>query len=183
MCKWKPKFASSPVSSPQLFSGWTNFSCFVFTGTLLFLAPSLLLDNASNNPQRKTPVVQMRRYCWWFRNPAFTSWGLVVLSHYLQGFIHPRWLFGISSINSMTSGKRNQTPWGYFRIVRLSMILDMRRFCDANGKKWTKKHSPKWWWFFSSHGVPICKESPQKNKSKWLIWPNYNISPTWISLK
>ena len=24
------------------------------------------------------------------------------LSHYLQGFIHPRWLFGISSINSIT---------------------------------------------------------------------------------
>ena len=23
------------------------------------------------------------------------------LSHYLQGFTHPRWLFGISSINSM----------------------------------------------------------------------------------
>ena len=23
------------------------------------------------------------------------------LSHYLQGFIHPRWLFGISAINSM----------------------------------------------------------------------------------
>ena len=22
------------------------------------------------------------------------------LSHYLQGFIHPRWLFGISAINS-----------------------------------------------------------------------------------
>ena len=25
------------------------------------------------------------------------------LSHYLQGFIHPRWLFGISSINSYVS--------------------------------------------------------------------------------
>ena len=24
------------------------------------------------------------------------------LSHYLQGFIHPRWLFGISAINSST---------------------------------------------------------------------------------
>ena len=34
--------------------------------------------------------------CWWFRNPAFTSWGNGSLSHYLQGFIHPRWLFGIS---------------------------------------------------------------------------------------
>ena len=29
------------------------------------------------------------------------------LSDYLQGFIHPRWLFGISSINSRTSISRN----------------------------------------------------------------------------
>ena len=25
------------------------------------------------------------------------------LTHYLQGFIHPRWLFGISSINNIVS--------------------------------------------------------------------------------
>ena len=37
-------------------------------------------------------------YCWWFRIPAPVEVGM--LSHYLQGFIHPRWLFGISSINS-----------------------------------------------------------------------------------
>ena len=41
----------------------------------------------------------MMIYCWWFRNPANQLIGS--LSHYLQGFIHPRWLFGISSINSM----------------------------------------------------------------------------------
>ena len=29
------------------------------------------------------------------------------LSHYLQGFIHPRWLFGISSINSMAVSKNH----------------------------------------------------------------------------
>ena len=39
-------------------------------------------------------------YCWWFRNPAHQL-RLVVFFHCLQGFIHPRWLFGISSINSM----------------------------------------------------------------------------------
>ena len=33
------------------------------------------------------------------RNPAPVEVG--TLSHYLQGFIHPRWLFGISSINSI----------------------------------------------------------------------------------
>ena len=32
------------------------------------------------------------------RNPAPVEVGS--LSHYLQGFIHPMWLFGISSINS-----------------------------------------------------------------------------------
>ena len=35
-------------------------------------------------------------YCWWFRNPAFTSWGKGSLYHYLQSFLHPRWLFGSS---------------------------------------------------------------------------------------
>ena len=33
------------------------------------------------------------------RNPA-NPVEVGSLSHYLQGFIHPRWLFGISSINS-----------------------------------------------------------------------------------
>ena len=38
-------------------------------------------------------------YYWWFRNPAFTSW-YGSLSHSLQSFIHVRWLFGVSPINS-----------------------------------------------------------------------------------
>ena len=36
------------------------------------------------------------------RNPARKPVEVGSLSHYLQDFIHPRWLFGISSINSMT---------------------------------------------------------------------------------
>ena len=40
-----------------------------------------------------------------------TSWGTGSLSHYLQGFIHPRWLFGISSINSITIIMINLNPW------------------------------------------------------------------------
>ena len=58
----------------------------------------------------KNPPFRMPKcwwYCWWFRNPANQSIGS--LSHYLQGFIHTRWLFGISSINSTTSIK---TFWG-----------------------------------------------------------------------
>ena len=47
--------------------------------------------------------IKVGRYCWWFRNPAFTNWGKGSWSHYLQGFIHVRWLFGISSINNIES--------------------------------------------------------------------------------
>ena len=38
-------------------------------------------------------------YCWWFRNPEQVEVGS--LSHYLlRFFFDPKWLFGISSINS-----------------------------------------------------------------------------------
>ena len=42
-------------------------------------------------------------YCWWFRNPAFTSWFVGSFSHYLQTFIHTSQVvgLGISCINSM----------------------------------------------------------------------------------
>ena len=33
-------------------------------------------------------------YCWWKK--SCTSWGWQLVYHYLQGFIHPKWLFGIS---------------------------------------------------------------------------------------
>ena len=49
----------------------------------------------------KWTTVDGSSYCWWFRNPAFTSWGKGSLSHYLQGFLHPRWW--ISSINRRKS--------------------------------------------------------------------------------
>ena len=38
-------------------------------------------------------------YCWWFRNPAFTSCSF---THYLQGFMHPQVVgLGISSIEGI----------------------------------------------------------------------------------
>ena len=43
------------------------------------------------------------KYCCWFGNPVNSP----VESHDLQGFIHPRWLFGISSINSITFTTRS----------------------------------------------------------------------------
>ena len=38
-------------------------------------------------------------YCWWFRNPAADEVGS--LSHYSRGFIHARWLFGISELSTV----------------------------------------------------------------------------------
>ena len=38
-------------------------------------------------------------YCWWFRNPAADEVGS--LSHYPPGFIHARWLFGISDLSTV----------------------------------------------------------------------------------
>ena len=34
----------------------------------------------------RSPSNRIEWYCWWFRNPASTSWGNGSLSHYLQGF-------------------------------------------------------------------------------------------------
>ena len=49
----------------------------------------------------------IRRYCWWFRNPApVDSFTLL----FTRGFIHPRWLLGISELLTVwTHG--NFTTW------------------------------------------------------------------------
>ena len=46
----------------------------------------------TKSPWRKFPD----SWGWCFRHPAFTSWRFGSVSHYFQGFIDPRWLFGIS---------------------------------------------------------------------------------------
>ena len=49
------------------------------------------------------------------RNPSNQLIGVYSLFHYLQGFVHPRWLFGISAINSRddseSSPKITPTFW------------------------------------------------------------------------
>ena len=41
------------------------------------------------------------------------------LSHYLQGFLHPRWLFGISSINSITKSCMIPAyPWLWSLVIQ-----------------------------------------------------------------
>ena len=46
-------------------------------------------------------------------NPVNSPVEVGSLSHYLQGFIHPRWLFGISSINSMYTHLSQLTCWSH----------------------------------------------------------------------
>ncbi len=46
-------------------------------------------------------------------NPVNSPVEVGSLSHYLQGFIHPRWLFGISSINSMYTPLSQLTCWSH----------------------------------------------------------------------
>ena len=49
------------------------------------------------------------RYCWWFRIPAFTSWGCSFIPLFTGFFIHPRWLFGISEPPTVREKKRVTT--------------------------------------------------------------------------
>ena len=46
-------------------------------------------------------LLEFISYRWWFRNLTPVEVGS--LSHYAQGFLHPRWLFEILSINSIKS--------------------------------------------------------------------------------
>ncbi len=65
--------------------------------------------------------------CWWFRNPGNSPVEVGSLSHCLQGLIHLRWLFGISSINGITefhriSGWKNEvTNW--LHVCETYMVL------------------------------------------------------------
>ena len=87
---------------------------------LFWLVVSTHLKNISQNGNLPQIGVKIKNiwnhhlvfhypYCWWFRNPASTSWGNGSWSHYLRGFIHPRWC-RISSINSITLPETNSSP-------------------------------------------------------------------------
>ena len=76
-------------------------------------------------------------YCWWKK--SCTSW-YGSLSHYLQGFIHPR-LFGISSIKRMTHTKESgisesQTLWN-LKVKRKKQISTIKIRCEII-LQWTK---------------------------------------------
>ena len=65
------------------------------------LMPNVLMD------LRECQANPWWTYCWWKK--SCTSW-IGSLSHYLHGFIHPRWLFGISSINSSSCTRATFLP-------------------------------------------------------------------------
>ena len=74
------KFRANPPGRPKKLQQTSNCSHKIWDG------------------QTQTP--QRFQYGWWFRNPPPVEAGS--LSHYLQGFMHPRWMFGISSINTIS---------------------------------------------------------------------------------
>ena len=57
---------------------------------------------------------QAQWYCWWKK--SCTSW-YGSFSHYLQHFIHPKWLFGSSSINGIM---RSDCFWWLLLVMSIS---------------------------------------------------------------
>ncbi len=59
--------------------------------------------------------------CWWFRNPIISRWNMQLIHIYPMILIHPRWLFGISSITFQQKNRSSlaRFPWSsiIFRIV------------------------------------------------------------------
>ena len=59
-----------------------------------------------------------RCYCWWFRIPANQ-----LIGRLLRGFIHPRWLFGVASINNMFNRSwlvfQPAWKWAHFQFVQV----------------------------------------------------------------
>ena len=87
------------------------------------------------------------------------------ISHYLQGFIHPRWLFGISFINSSIqqirgfnhimilflgsapsalTGSNRARPWGFRPLVTASLEARLAMMTPMEMRTWWW-----WWWWFN----------------------------------
>ena len=79
------------------------------------------------------------------------------LSHYLQGFIHPRWC-RISAINSMTGWKMDHHEWksrriSYWKMVDLPAIV-IPSFVGRSGRWiWTPESKPPLSRFMSIFGI------------------------------
>ena len=80
-----------------------HLACFKFGNCVKKSYPGLLSFETSNKNGKQT-------YCWWKK--SCTSWGKGSFSHYLQGFLDPRW---------WTPDFFHQ-PYHSWRIVKLSWI-------------------------------------------------------------
>ena len=100
-----------------------------------------------------------RYYSWWFRNPAPVEVGS--LSHYLQGFIHVRCLFGISAINSLIDKTQSWLliVYTHIHIPRLFPYKFSLKSPHLNFQ-W-----PFGAFFFVDHFCFFLSSNPQKGKS------------------
>ena len=92
--------------------------------------------------------------CWWFRNPTIISWyGKYPIIY--RVFVHPGWLFGISSINSISGQKRPILRGELFAVFQSHPVENLIS-CFA----WVRRTHSTWcfcgshedtsWWFFTS---------------------------------
>ena len=85
-------------------------------------------------------------YCWWFRNPA--NHLRLVVTLFACGFLHPTWLFGISSINS--NAISSQIP------LSNEVVLPSK--------------SPSWFEAPKKAGQPYGWSQNMKQYGKWFAW-------------
>ena len=84
----------------EIFVAWTmDVTCFKRPFRIFHIYLILIWTDSWSPP--KLHCLFVGTVDWWFRNPAPVEVGS--LSRYLIGFIHHKWLLGISSIKSMTT--------------------------------------------------------------------------------
>ena len=100
-------------------------------------------------------------YCWWVDGSELLQLRLVVYSHYLQGFficfIHPRWLLGISSINSIKCPLKQKS-------VTISRPVEVHRSFSLGP----------WITWATCFGVEGTNVGSCSSVSEWITW--YHMS-------
>lgn len=96
------------------FMNYLEYACLRCRGKIISLwigtsQPSFISFERSSWDMSRLHLSDLRpppdKYCWWFTNPAITSWVWHFIPVFTMGFIYPRWLFRISSINNKSKKK------------------------------------------------------------------------------
>ena len=117
-------------------------------------------------------------YCWWFRNPVNSPVEVGRLSHYLQGFVHHRWLFRISKLSAVVplGSLANDFSWCWFaqEQLRLRTMQGWRRLLH-----WFPRPSVEWspWCNLEMQGDAI---DPKQRWQKTWTAPNTGHGITWM---